>query len=146
MKINKRNISELRWVRGFVAFVAASSVVLLQGCATFGEEAPPEQLVQKRAQARWDALIAGQVEKAYGFNSPAYRDSVDFAAFKTRVASPPAKLKGAEVLAVKCEEASCDVTMRLYFVPLQPGFPELDTEHTERWILSDGKWWRFEKF
>jgi len=27
-----------------------------------------------------------------------------------------------------------------------PGFPELDNQHTERWVLSDGDWWRFEKF
>lgn len=146
MKINKRNISELRWVRGFVAFVAASSVVLLQGCATFGEEAPPEERVQKRAQARWDALVAGQFEKAYGFNTPGYRESVDLGTFRSRVGNPPVKLKGAKVEAVKCAETSCDVTMRLYFLPMWPGFPELDNQHTERWVLSDGDWWRFEKF
>jgi len=71
---------------------------------------------------------------------------VDLGTFRSRVGNPPVKLKGAKVEAVKCAETSCDVTMRLYFMPLQPGFPELDNQHTERWVFSDGDWWRFEKF
>lgn len=144
---NKQHINGVFRLRRAIGALAASAL-LLQGCQGLGlvEQVPPEELVTQRAQARWDALIAGEWEKAYAFNTPAYRESVDLFTFRSRNGAPPAKLKGAKAVGAKCDESSCDVTMQVSFEPLQPGFPELTTEHSERWVQSEGKWWRFEKF
>src|SRR6218665_3399671 len=35
--------------------------------------ASPEQAVEQRANARWKALLAGDIKQAYGFITPSYR-------------------------------------------------------------------------
>lgn len=133
-------------VRSAMSFCVAACLVGLQGCAGSGLGATPEDIVRERAKSRWDALIAGQWEKAYNFSTPAYRNAVDLFGFRLRAGSPPGRLTGAEIVGVKCEESSCDATVRLSFFPLKSGFPELTAEHSERWVFSDGGWWRFEKY
>ncbi|WP_347248995.1 hypothetical protein [Zoogloea sp.] len=117
---------------------------LLAGCATIGSR-EPEVDVAERAQARWGALVSGNWEKAYSYATPAYRKAVDLFGFRGRSA-PAAKLKSAEVVNVKCKDATCDVTMRIGFAPLQRGYPETTTDLEERWILEAGEWWRYERF
>lgn len=114
------------------------------GCATLGSRSP-EELVRERAQARWDALIAGKWEQAYGYATPGFRQSVDLFGFRSRVASP-VKLKSAEVVSVDCKVTTCEATMRIGLVPLQKGYPETTTDLTERWVEEGGEWWRFERY
>lgn len=124
--------------------ICAACLTVLAGCASFATR-EPETDVRERAQARWDALVTGNWEKAYSFATPAYRKAVDLFGFRGRSA-PAAKLKSAEVVNVKCKDATCDVTMRIGFAPLQRGYPETTTDLEERWILEAGEWWRYERF
>lgn len=124
--------------------IGAACLSVLGGCATFAPR-EPEADVRERAQARWDAQVAGNWEKAYSFATPAYRKAVDLFGFRSRSA-PAVKLKSADVVNVKCKDATCDVTMRIGFAPLQRGYPETTTDLEERWILEAGEWWRYERF
>jgi hypothetical protein len=124
--------------------ICAACLTVLAGCASFAAR-EPETDVRERAQARWDALVTGNWEKAYSFATPAYRKAVDLFGFRGRSA-PAAKLKSAEVVNVKCKDATCDVSMRIGFAPLQRGYPETTTDLEERWILEAGEWWRYERF
>lgn len=124
--------------------ICIACLAVLAGCASFATR-EPEADVRERAQARWGALVTGDWEKAYSFATPAYRKAVDLFGFRGRSA-PAAKLKSAEVVNVKCKDATCDVTMRIGFAPLQRGYPETTTDLEERWILEAGEWWRYERF
>ncbi|WP_296567360.1 hypothetical protein [Zoogloea sp.] len=128
-----------------VGMIAAACAALLSGCATLGGANAPEDEVRERAQARWTAIVTGKWEKAYSYATPGYRQAVDVRGFTGRSA-PAAKLKSAEVVNVKCKDATCDVIMRIGFAPLQRGYPETTTDLEERWILEEGEWWRYERF
>lgn len=125
--------------------VVAISVGGLSGCASIVDPADPEPVVRERAQARWNAVIAGSWDRAYSFATPGFRGAVDVQGFRAR-SSPAAKLKAADVVNVKCKDVVCDVTMRIVFSPLQRGFPEAFTDREERWVLEGGEWWRHERY
>lgn len=103
------------------------------------DERSPEEIVQERAQARWDALLAGDIEQAYTFTSPAYRSSTTLNRFQARLGSSIRRTK-ADVSKVECEPDRCDVVVMVTYV-----VPQLNTENTrplnETWILSDDDWW-----
>lgn len=124
------------------ALPGALMALLLVGC---GSDAPtlvestPEVAVEHRAQARWDALIAGDVEKAYGYTSPAYRSTRDLNQFRARFGTA-VRHTGAEVSRVECDEERCSVMVMVTYE-----VPQLGTGNTralrETWIHSAGEWW-----
>jgi hypothetical protein len=75
-------------IRAAIAAVAAA--LALSGC---GQDAPtvddrtPEEIVHERAQQRWDALLAGDIERAYGFITPAYRATSSLELYRARFGS-----------------------------------------------------------
>ena len=116
-------------------------VSALIGC---GEPKTPEQIVAERAQARWDALLAGDFETAYSFASPSYRDIVDAVRFQQSLGGHASWL-GAKVREVTCREDVCEAMVRLkYRSPLPPRM-EFETDDIERWLSEDGEWWIFLK-
>lgn len=116
------------------------------GCATSPQPAPPEQIVAQRAQARWDAMVAGDWETAYSFATPAYRNAIDLNGFRRRSGGQASWL-GSEIRTVECEKDVCNVLVRLAFRPIMlRDLPELHTDYDERWVLVDGDWWIFLKF
>lgn len=141
----RSSVNFFRVTRHSSWIMMAAVICLMQtGCASLGSRSP-EDVVRVRAQARWDALIAGKWEKAYEYATPGFRSSVDVFGFRSRVASP-VKLKSAEVVSVDCKDTTCEATMRIGLVPLQKGYPETTTDLTERWVQEGGEWWRFERY
>src|SRR6218665_1522315 len=57
---------------GICRAAAVAALVALTGCAA-PPPASPEQAVEQRANARWKALLAGDIKQAYGFTTPSYR-------------------------------------------------------------------------
>ena len=115
----------------------------LTGC---GEPKTPEQIVAERAQARWDALLAGDFETAYSFASPAYRSIVDAIGFQRRFGGGQVGWLGATVRQVECRDDVCEATVRIKFASLlPPRMSDLETDDIERWVLDEGDWWIFLK-
>jgi hypothetical protein len=103
----------------------------------------PEEIVAERAQARWDALIAGQWETAYSFASPGYRSLVDVDGFRRRQGGQ-IWVSGTTVRKVECDGDVCEAMVRLKYNPPMPQFgTELETDYKERWVLDDSTWWIF---
>ena len=81
------------WIRA--ACLSAVPVLLVAaGCATtgggIGKDTPPEikrAAVTERVNARWAALIKGDLDAAYAYLSPASREVVSLAVFKARTRS-----------------------------------------------------------
>ena len=130
-------------IRGLVLGLAAGLLLLLlSACGTEPSalaDLTPEEVVEERAQARWDALLAGDVEQAYGYASPAYRSAKDLPRFQARFGSA-IRRTAAEVTIVECNAERCSVTVMVTYE-----VPQLRTGNTralrETWILSDGEWW-----
>ena len=96
----------LPWRRALVAAAALG----VAGCA-FQSKAP-EQDVQERAQARWDALVKRDFERAWTYTDPAFRARVPQADYKARFGAGGA-WKEAKVTSVTCEPERCLVRVRV---------------------------------
>ncbi len=140
-------------IKGFAARAVSKSVAMLSGvvllsaCAGLQEMGKtPEELVRMRAESRWQAIIAGDWESAYSFSTPAFRSAVGLAAFTDRLRGA-ANRKGVEIRSVTCQQATCDVVLRLVFQPLMPrGHGELTTDMNERWVEVAGRWYVYQRF
>jgi hypothetical protein len=127
----------------------SATLLLLAGCSEVFEPPPtPEEVVAERAQARWDALIAGDWEKAYSFASPSFRAVADLDRFRMKLGDGGG-WQGAEVKKVECEADVCQATVGIKFKPpfqMRNAFEQpLETHYRERWILEDENWWIFIK-
>lgn len=128
---------------GLVALLTAGA--WLSGCATL--QSKPEDAVTQRATERWQALVKGQILKAYEYNTPGYKALVTPEGFigRTGIAG---RWLGAEVVRVECAQPiSCKVVIRLDYQALFSGrsTDKLSTHIDETWLLEDGQWWIFQK-
>lgn len=117
------------------------AIALAAGCAALAP-LPPEELVRQRAQARWDALIAGEWGKAYRYMSPSYRALVEEKRFASQFGAGAA-IVGSEVVRVNCQEERCVARIKARFRPVLGGRTgeTLETHFDETWIREDGQWW-----
>jgi hypothetical protein len=80
-------------------------------------------LVKLRAKQRWDALVEGRFEDAYGFLSPAQRKVTPFAVYRRGVFGRGV-WTGAEVENATCDDVRCIVTTRVQARLVHPRLPE----------------------
>ena len=125
-----------RVVRLWGCAVVAMSV--LAGCASAPAPAgKPEEVVQARAQARWDAVAKEDYAAAYGYLSPGSRSVNTLEAYRTAV--PKSFYKGGKVESVSCNDAdTCEVQVRVEY-EFKGG--RVKTPLAETWIRQEGNWW-----
>jgi hypothetical protein len=126
-----------------ITLVAAGS--LLSACASF--QTKPEDAVTQRANARWEALVKGDMAKAYTYSTPGFRAVVDVEGFKGRTGIA-GRWRSAQVVNVTCDTPErCKAVIKLEFSTLIPGFSKdrMITHIDETWLLEDGQWWMFQK-
>lgn len=133
--------------RTLLATAALVSGAMLAGCASMGPQTP-EQEVQARAEARWDALVKRDFVKAYGFTQPGFRAVVKPEDYIRRFGTA-GRWKGAQIHEATCEAARCTVRVRLTTEVMIPRFrrsiPEVVGYHDEIWVREGGQWWFFEQ-
>lgn len=133
----------LRWLA--LCATLCISVALL-ACASLGSGNAEEQ-VRQRATERWQALVKGEFNRAYTFNTPGFRAVVTADGFRSRFGGAVTWL-GAEVIRVNCADASqCVATVRIDYRPTLSGKNNnlLATHLDETWLLEAGQWWFFQK-
>lgn len=120
---------------------AGALVVLLAGCAGIARDGGgrdgPGQQVSARAASRWDALIAGDVAKAYGYLSPGTREVMSLDLYKKKTSL--GKWKKASVETVSCEKDQCDVTVVVEYD--YRDMKSIKSRLSEVWLLDGGEWW-----
>ena len=118
----------------------------LAGCASklpdsrseaSGSPQTPEQIVVSRAQERWDALRAGQYEKAFSYITPSMRATLPLEVFRGRLAG--SSWLDVKVTKAVCEPEVCDVSVKIDYYVL-PNLRDSQTVN-EKWILDGGNWW-----
>jgi len=119
--------------------------LIFSACAVFGPKTP-EEAVRQRAQARWDALLAGQWSKAYSYMAPSYRALIPENRYSNQFGGGAAWV-GAEVTKVTCADDRCTVRMKVDYRLIAGGRSGevADTYFDETWIREEGQWWMFQK-
>ena len=127
-------------------FLACITVFSLLGCAGVAPRsdsvssiaASSESQVSARAEARWQAMAAKDLDKAYEFLSPGSKAAFPLALFKGRIRLldwRPAKARSAS-----CEADKCSVKLEVTFFDRRLG-GEMTTVLEETWIKDVGNWW-----
>ena len=135
------------WRQTRVAAAALLAVLALSSCAVSpigdgdaGAASSPEArraAVQSRVQARWDALIKGDLEKSYSYLSPASRSTLTFEQYKgvTRKSG----FRNARIDSIDCDAQACTVKLLVtYDHKLMRG---IQTPVEETWVFDKGQAW-----
>jgi hypothetical protein len=118
------------------SLLLASMLAACSGSAAKKSQVPPEQAVRALAQERWDALVAGDVPKVYGYMSPAAREALSLEAFRGSIRV--GFFQKAEVVKVDCQPDVCDVQLQVAYVYRGSS---IVTPVRESWIRSGDGWW-----
>jgi len=121
--------------------MVAMCAFLMSACATTG----PGSTVAKRAQDRWDALLAGDFENAYQFYSPGFRSSHSRSDFEVSMRLRKVQYRGAQYASEECEAERCKLSFNVQYQVASP-VPGLDTWESkttldETWVKTQGQWW-----
>ena len=130
-------------IRSVLFAVVAS--LLLGACAALPQK-PVEEVVKARVAAHQQARLENNLELAYTFTSPGYRETHPYKAYLGKM-GPSIKRRAFDIKSVSCEGELCTVVVELSYSygGLAGGKMGADTvmqrDMTEKWILVDGEWW-----
>ena len=132
---------ELRGVRRVMRRLSVGLVaVILSSCAAVAP-GKPEDVVKRRAQERWDAMVKSDFEAAYRYMSPGSRSVMTAPEFIASVRS--GFWKSAVVEKVECGSAqSCEVNATIEYEHLGR---RTKTPLRETWIREGQDWWYLRK-
>ncbi|HET9049991.1 MAG TPA: hypothetical protein VFN29_13660 [Chiayiivirga sp.] len=104
-----------------------------------------EEIVSHNAKARWDALVAKDVAKAYGYLTPGTRAAQSKEAYSIQLMSATINWTGANVTGVKCEDENvCSATVMVTYkvAGAAPGMGQVEgfAPVVEKWLHSGGEW------
>ena len=127
-----RRIAKVGLVAGLIAGLAA--------CAVF-DRRTPQEVVKEKAQARWDALVKGDVAAAYVYLSPGSKAMTPLDAYKNSI--KPGFWKSVVVDKVDCTTVeSCDVVATIEY---EIQSRRIKTPMKETWIRDGSNWWFVQK-
>jgi hypothetical protein len=113
--------------------------VAMWGCAT--APSSPEAALKQRAQARWDALLKGDFNTAYGYMSPGSRSIITASEYAASMRA--GFWRSAVVETVECGSAqSCEVSATIEYEHLGR---RTKTPLRETWIREGQDWWYLRK-
>ena len=99
--------------------------------------------LRTRVEARWAALIAGNFDRAYEFETPAYRKIYTAQQFRARFGEA-LRWKQARVVEIELkrpEVATVAVEIEYSIFVSERGMMEDKVVDTETWLRVDGQWW-----
>jgi len=125
--------------RGFLVAVQCVAAMMLAasivGCATLVPS--DEKVVEQRATARWNAIIANDLRTAYELISPAGRALVAYEAYESSFKR--GFHKGARVQEVRCGTRElCEVAVEVEY---EYKGRRVKSPLQEKWVRQDSQWW-----
>lgn len=121
----------------FFVVLGVTSCAGLSGSTKSGAQLDPKDEVAALASARWQALIKGDLAKAYEYMGPGSRAAMSLDLYKAKI--HPGRWKNAKVDSVSCEQSTCKVVMLIKYADRMVGV--FETSLKETWLLENGKWW-----
>lgn len=137
--------STLRLLVLLVPMLLVSACATTGGGATSGaKNAGP---VVKRAEERWDAVLANDFEKAYEYYSPGFRSSQTRGEFELAMRLRKVQFSDAVYQEQSCETDVCTLKFRVGYQIASP-VPGLETWESkttleEKWVRTQGQWWYY---
>jgi hypothetical protein len=141
------NLKFVTWQTPNRWFALVLTAAILSACATGPGRVG--NVIVERAQGRWEALLAGDFEKAYSYYSPGYRSGTSVFDFTFEIRSRRVIWTSAQYREHSCVENSCTVLFDVGYRVVQP-VPGLDKwdgsdELEEKWVKTGGQWWYLPK-
>ena len=124
--------------------------LLLAGCAAVPADTnawrdSQRPILASRVEARWQSLIAGDMEKAYSYLSPEYRAVVNLQQYKSKFGRVlDWRLARADDIRYDSPTVASvlvEVTYRLDLPGARGEQIENKKALAEKWLYSDGGWW-----
>lgn len=102
-------------------------------------------MVRERSEARWDALIKRDFDKAWEYTQPAYRALVGQKDYYKRFGGA-GQWKGVQIHEVTCEPERCASTPAPDQHPQRAALsrPGTDRLHRRGRVRADGEWWFYQ--
>jgi hypothetical protein len=121
------------WAR---LLASALLIAIAAGCAAL-DLRDSREVVAQRAKERWDAIIAGDMKKAYAFISPAGRTVLAYEGYDGSIRK--GFHKAARVTEVRCTGPElCEVTLEIEY---EFSGRRAKTPFFEKWVKQDSEWW-----
>lgn len=135
---------------GGIISIIAGCLLLLIAAAQADAQAPHEQALQQRVEARWDALLERDYESAYAFFSPTYRAVFSLEQFM-RGQQSGVPVVDAEVAEIEIGDpndgSETSHATAIVNVAHQTslsesiGMTDIINTYREQWLRRDGEWW-----
>lgn len=146
--IQSENSNYMNMNKNFIltAVAALAGILALTACQPADDRSPGE-IVLERAQQRWDRVIERDFAQAYEFYTPGFREMTEVDGYRRDMQNVRIRYTGAEALSAECEEAVCEVHVRVsYRLPesaAPTGMSRIPGERRveETWIRAHGSWW-----
>jgi len=127
-------------LRRALGLAAALAGLVVAACASLSVDSAPEvkhKVVAERAQARWQALMKGDLDAAYAFLSPASKKATPLPVYAKSI--KPGMWRNVRVDKVDCEAELCKVQLAVtYDNRMMKG---ITTPIWESWVIEDGSAW-----
>ena len=127
--------------KGNTLVFAMMMAISLAGCTSLGLSQTPEERVQHRAQARLDALLAQEFEKAFSFLAPASREATTWQRYSSKYAGV-GQWRAVGVNSVECDVDRCDVGASVTYQMVRPRIKNTRSRN-EVWIVVNGQWYYY---
>jgi hypothetical protein len=129
-------------LQGATSLLAAVLAVALVSCASMQnvKDMTPETktaLVTERINARWAALMKGDLDQAYTFMSAGSQEAMPLRVYKAKI--KPGMWRAVKVEGVDCEVEICQARMMLTYDHQR--MKGIQTPFQETWILEKGNAW-----
>ncbi len=133
-------------VSHFKAAILLVPILLLTACATTGGGSGSGNVV-KRAEERWDAVLANDFETAYEYYSPGFRSSQSRGDYELSMRLRKVQFRDAEYEDQSCDVDVCTLKFRVGYKIASP-VPGLETWESkttleEKWVRTQGEWWYY---
>lgn len=125
--------------------IALGVAVMLAACATLTADSSPEAkqaAVKKRVEARWAALIKGDVSGSYALLSPASKAVLTEGQYRDRIRR--SGYESMDIETIDCAGDSCRVHVWITFdaTPIRRHpIKGIRTMATETWVIDRGDYW-----
>jgi hypothetical protein len=139
------------WLRRLAGRVPVAVVaVAVAACAGLGgvnKDSPPDvkaAVVKERSEARWQALIKGDLDAAYAYLSPGSKAATPIEAYRRQIR--PGMWRAAKVDSVECDGELCNVRLQLTYDigrgrSSSKAIAGIETPIAERWVIENGSAW-----
>jgi len=121
---------------GFLLWLALSITSMAGAAANMDD-------LRERVEARWTALIAGDFDRVYEFETPAYRKIYPAQQFRANFGQGLRwkRIKVVQIDLNQPEVAKVAVEVEYGFYVAGRGMMDDKVVSTETWLRLDGQWW-----